>query len=371
MKKKWIEEARRLLTLPQGDASVSIPEGFSEPWLYTVKALGHAYFDWEAALGYFDQALENQRPDGSVPLSLSGFKQPDGLELQERPYFAPVLWRLSETAPDSGHRKSILAKFLPRVIAHQMSWYEQRDYKQEGLVAIIHHQESPQPTAITWDKWRPDNMHPALSGKLLVQDPYLNALLSLSNNLLLRMGNSIGMDLQDLLELQELTVFSMNEKLWNEEYSIFSAYDLEADEPILSGAVGCWMPWIGAVPDQNRAEAMRAAFETNFHHPDFYLCASNSIFASATFSGLPHRGAVHLWDNWLLYQGLQLYDFTDLARNIKHDLVSLCQQYGFQLHYPAERTPATTTPYQPHATTPAAGILIALLKGKPMVSSLI
>ena len=370
MKKKWIEEAMQLLALPQGDSCVSVPEGFSESWLYAVKALGHAYFDWESALGYFEQALEKQCPDGRIPLFLKGFQQPDSLELQERPYFAPVLWRLSETAPDSGCRKSALTKFLPRVIAHQLYWYQQRDYKQEGLVAIVHHQESPQTTAITWDKWRQDGTHSGSGEKFLVQDPYLNALLAMSNNLILRMGNSIGMDLQDLLELHELTVFSMNDKLWNEEYGIFSAYDLEANELILSGALGSWMPWIGAIPDQNHAEAMRMAFETNFHHRDFYLCASNSIFASDTFSDLPHRGAVHLWDNWLLYQGLQVYDFTDLARALKQDLTSLYQHYGFQLCYPAEREPAVAMQYQADATTPAAGILVALLKGKPMVSDL-
>ena len=385
MKKKWIEEAHRLLTLPQAGASAIVPEGFSESWFYAVQALGYAYIDWKAALDFFEKAVQWQCPDGGIPLHVNGFQQPEGFLLQERPYFAPILWRLSETAPDSSQRKAALARFLPKLISNQMFWYGQRDFRQEGLVAIIHPQESPQPTAVHRHKSfqsgleqpnigeyaHPD--HPSRQvppDKFCVQDPYLNALLALSNILLLRLGNSIGIDLQEILEMHELTVFSMNEKLWNEEYGIFSAYDLDAEELILSGALGSWMPWIGAVPDQNRAEEMRVAFEANFHHRDFYLCASNSIFASDAYSEIPQRKTIHLWDNWLLFQGLQLYDFADLARNLRRDIISICQKYGFQLQYPAERHPTQEPNYHPADATPAAAILTAFLKGKPFLHAL-
>ncbi|MBK6949404.1 MAG: hypothetical protein IPH16_16240 [Haliscomenobacter sp.] len=44
-----------------------------------------------------------------------------------------------------------------------------------------------------------------------VQDPYLNALICLSNTSLLQMGQYLRIEVPELMELQELTVFSANE----------------------------------------------------------------------------------------------------------------------------------------------------------------
>ncbi len=388
-----MEEARKWLPSNQTGLCHAAPPGSSESWRWAVLALGYAYSDWEIAIAYFQKAIGGQHPDGGIPLHLHGLAEPAGIALQERPYFAPVLWRLFEAAPDPASRKAAVARFLPMVMAHQMYWYAKRDPLQEGLTCILHPWESPQPLATLWDRWLiPSEQagatkhsgkkqpHPAESNLpreraypgngFQVQDPYHNALLAFSSFLLLQMGNSIGTDMQELLELHELTIYSMNEKLWNEEYSIYSAYNIEAGELYLSGTLGSWMPWIGTVPDQARAEAMRVVFEANFHLDDYFLAASNSLFASSTDPNVPGRGAASLWDNWLLFQGLQLYDFSELASTLMRDVIDLCKENGFQLHYPTKKGATAQIKYDTSQIAPAAAIIIAFLKGKPILNTL-
>jgi hypothetical protein len=283
-------------------------------------------------------------------------------------------------------------RLLPALMAHQMYWYKKRDPRQEGLSCILHPLESPQPLATVWDRWQgcPESAKTAKPTKkenpfppapdlpglqarpengFEIQDPYHNALLALSNTLFFQMGGSIGMDMQELLELHELTVFSMNEKLWNEEYGVYSACDNATGKLYLSGSSGSWMPWIGAVPDQTRAEAMRVAFEANFHLDDYFLAASNSLFASSTDPAAPWRGAISLWDNWLLLQGLQRYDFNDLARILVRDVLTLCKEHGFQLHYAAKRAETHQIKYDADQVAPAAALIIALMQGKPILNA--
>lgn len=388
-----MEEARKWLPSRTVGLHQVVPPGYSESWQWAVFALGHAYSDWEMAIRCFEKAVCRQQSNGGIPLYLSSLAEPGGIVLQERPYFAPILWRLFETAPDPTSRKGAMARFLPVLTRHQLYWYTQRDPRQEGLSCIFHPWESPQPQATLWDRWQvpdtfentaehiieaqPHPTEPKLPGAATwpengfeVQDPYHNALLALSNVLLLQMGSNTGMDMQELLELHELTVYSMNEKLWNEEYGIYSAYNNATEELYLSGSSGCWMPWIGTVPDQARAEAMRVAFEANFQLDGYFLAASNSLFASSTDPAAPGRGAISLWDNWLLFQGLQLYDFSGLADTLLRDVIALCTENGFQLHYTVKKEETAQIKYDTSQIAAAAAIIVAFLQGKPILPAL-
>jgi hypothetical protein len=115
---------------------------------------------------------------------------------------------------------------------------------------------------------------------------------------------------------------------------------------------------------------MRVVFEANFHLDDYFLAASNSLFASSTDPNVPGRGAASLWDNWLLFQGLQLYDFSELASTLMRDVIDLCKENGFQLHYPTKKGATAQIKYDTSQIAPAAAIIIAFLKGKPILNTL-
>ena len=358
------EAQKHLASAPGYPMGCTAPAG-STAWQWTVRALGSAGADWERAVQYFAHVLDWQQENGAIPMSFEPGLPDNDFSLLERPYFAPVLWRLFESAPDTELGEELLEWLFPKILQHQLYWYRFRNLNEEGLVSIIHPWEAPLPERDIWDAeeyavpatWaqpaeargpraerrtaqiptyrQPDALH---DYPFLVQDPYLNALLSLSNTFLLQMGQYLRRDVRELMEYQELTVFAANQKLWNPEYGIYCSYDQHQDKAVLSGSLSGWMPLVSSIPDQSCAEAMRLSFEANFLHHDYFLCASNSIYGNRSDFNALSKGALHLWDNWLLYQGLLRFDFDDLAEQIRSDSLTLLSEYGFHLYFNPERS---------------------------------
>jgi len=365
--RKLVKEAQTRLAFVQTDISESIIPTGSIAWQWAVYALGIAAHDWKYAQQCFERALDGQMEHGGIPMRFHGAMGRDNWSLLERPYFAPILWRLFEMAPDEDAGEELLRRFFPKVLRHQVYWYQHRDLEEEGLVSIIHPWEAPLPEMDIWESGeygylteiseleglsvglmrgsdelslrrvgiRSDELQDA---SFLVQDPYLNALMSFSNTFLLQIGQLLHYDVRELMEFQELTVFSANEKLWNAEYGIYCSYDQLLHKQVLSGSLSGWMPLISSIPDQSNAEAMRLSFEANFLHEDYYLSASNSLYGNRTDFNALSKGALHLWDNWLLFQGLLRYDFDDLAKQVRMDSLKLVSEYGFHLFFHPQRS---------------------------------
>lgn len=368
MDKKLVKEAQKRLTFASDYISESMIPASSIAWQWAIYALGNATLNWDVAVRYFERALQGQQENGAILMEFKSSTSDPMLPLVERPYFAPILWRLFEMAPDADLGEQFLQQFFPKVLEHQMYWYKYRNLHDEGLVSIIHPWEAPLPELDVWDSpeygqvfeyaenqnasdsqrhhrtdllsTRPRSATPQylLDHPFLIQDPYLNALLSLSNTFLLQMGQYLRHDVRELMEYQELTVFAANDKLWNPEYGIYCSYDQNLQQTVLSGSLSGWMPLISPIPDQSYAESMRLSFEANFLHEDYFLSASNSIYGNRTVFTALNKGALHLWDNWLLYQGLLRFDFDDLARQVRIDSMDLVSEYGFHLFFHPQRS---------------------------------
>ncbi len=359
------------------------------PWEWAVYALGHAHTDWDYAWQCFDQALKDQLPSGAIPLSGASIALDSASPLLEPPYHALILRQLFENAPNRERGLELLRRFFPKILEHQRYWYLHRDWEENGLIGIAHPSEAPlllffplaeenenalkrhagsrngtlHSVAETTLPRRSGQVHSGRSYK--VQDPYLNALICLSNAILLQMGQILQQPVPEILELQELTVFSANEKLWNPEYGIYSAYDMIAERQVLSGSLSAWMPLISAIPDQARAEAMRISLVANFLSDDYFLCPTQPIYSSYADFRTPGKGALHLWENWLLYQGMLQFDFHDLAHKIKKDTLDLVEEYGFHLFFNPKRSPVEHLGLDRGNETAAASIFLEFLQGAP------
>jgi hypothetical protein len=147
------------------------------------------------------------------------------------------------------------------------------------------------------------------------------------------MGKLIRRNISEIIQWNELTIYSMNEQLWDEEYGIYRGYDLNTKALPLSGSIGGLMPLLAGIPVQEQAEAMLGALRLNFEKADFYKLATNSLYADATQIEKPGRGAISLLMNWFLFQGLSRFDLIEFAEQIKKDIMTLVSEYGYYLHY--------------------------------------
>jgi len=146
----------------------------------------------------------------------------------------------------------------------------------------------------------------APGAKEKISKPSFLTALTWSNESLIHLGNQLGIDVLEVIQWHELTIFSMNDRLWDEACGGYFAFDLETQSLVNQGFPERFVPMAGEIPTQDQAECMLVKLEERL------LMSSVSIFEA-----------------WLLYRGMLRYDFVDLAARLRKRILSLCQEYGF------------------------------------------
>jgi len=233
-------------------------------------------------------------------------------------YGAPT----ASVAPPSDRLQPV----VQRLIEQQLAWYQERDTEEDGMPCLYQPSESLLPDAPYWEDME------VKGGRFSVQEPLHLSLLVWSNECLFRLAAMARCRTADLLERHELTVFSMNDLLWDTEYGIFLPRDTYCGDTILTGSIGGVMPLIADIGDQGQAEDMRAILEANFIEEGHYWVPRVSLAGEV----LPSKEIIHAVDpviNWLLYYGLMRYDFDDLSIRLRTDMGNLIGEYGFYDKY--------------------------------------
>lgn len=229
----------------------------------------------------------------------------------------------TETAPTPPDH---LQAVVQRLVQQQLAWYRDRDIGEDGMPCLHYASESLLPDAPYWEDME------VQEGRYSVQEPLHLSLLVWSNECLFRLAGLTRCSTDDLLERHELTVFSMNDLLWDTEYGIFLPRDTYCGDTVLTGSIGGVLPLIADVGDQGQAEDMRAILEANFIEEGHYWVPRVSL-ATEDDPGTFHKDAVDPVINWLLYYGLMRYDFDDLSIRLRTDMGNLIGEYGFYAHF--------------------------------------
>jgi hypothetical protein len=299
-----------------------------------------------------------------------------------------VLWKMYEVAADKAQAKAFLKEMYPKVLALHRYLYDYRDPEEEGLVYICHPWEGGTDNSPIWDRAlsrmqidrdqlpayeRKDLQNPKAAEHrptqedydryvylvdlfrrhdyndqkiyedcpFLIQDPLFNGILSWSNEALLQIGSLIGEDITEPMQWHELTVWSMNEKLWDEDRGIYNAFDLRAGELIPVHTSSGLIPLCGEVPTQEQAEAMLRTLESpafGGKDAEILLCPTYSLQAEDINYKKYWRGPVWINLNWLLCHGLMRYDMTEMAECIRKHSLELLSTYGFYEYFDPRRS---------------------------------
>lgn len=311
---------------------------------------------------------------------------PKGIEtsgITMPPVHGFVLWELYEIAEDKALAREFLREMYPKVLALHRYLYDHRDPEEEGLIYIRHPWEGGTDNSPIWDTVlarmdtsqldippyeRKDLQNPKAAAHrptqedydryvyladlfrknayddkriyeqcpFLIQDPLFNGVLCWSNEALIKIGNLLGEDISEPMQWHELTIWSMNDKLWDEERGMYNAYDLRQQEVIPVHTSSGLMPLCGEVPTQEQAEAMLLALESEHfggERKDIRLCPTYSLQAEDVDFKKYWRGPVWINLNWLLYRGLLRYDMDETAERVKQDSLSLLRGHGFYEYF--------------------------------------
>lgn len=299
-------------------------------------ALGLANIDWKRGVDLFNRILNEMGP--------VNYHTPNRTLLQP-PLFGLLLAGFYELAPDEVTAVSFLKSAYDKVMDFHQFLYEQRDPEESGLLVItdpaedllsVLRKSGPDPESAPEDQqW---------------QDPLFNALVVWSNECLMDIGTLLQEDTTDVLLWNELTIFTLNEKLWLEEEARYQAVDLSAEAHAPMPEITGFLPIIGEIPDQDQAEMILDKLENG--HLRYLL------------QPLPEPGQYHfppgtkisVIANWLLYHGLWRFGMSAAAAKVQRFSLTLMERFGFREVYDfSNGSPETDT----EDFLPAAALYLA------------
>jgi glycogen debranching enzyme len=298
------------------------------------------------------------------------------------PVHATAVRYIYQHAKDETAAEGFLKRAFPKLRAWHEYLHRERDPEEEGLVYIRHPWESGMDNSPMWDsimeriQLRPDqipqyrrtDMRFVAAGDrpldaaydrfaylvklfadrdydearirkdcpFLVQDVLFNALMCQADMDLAEIARALGEDPSPFEQWAKKTAQTMNEKLWDEEHSIYLDFDLSSNRLLEVYVAPNFVPLYAGIPDEEQARRMVESLEnTGFGLSDESLTPVPS-YDRYGFAFVPTRywrGPVWANINWFLMRGLERYGYKEQAERLRNTIISLCKEQGFYEYY--------------------------------------
>lgn len=294
-----------------------------------------------------------------------------------------VLEEIYRISKDKKTTLKFIEKAIDKVYFNHEYFYKNRDPQDEGLVYIYHNWESGTDNSPIWDDiWetmnppeytfeRRDTTHVDASERpskreydhylhiidiakehnysdekiaelspFLVQDPLFNSMLIKSNQSLIDLYKLIGNNedkIEQLQKWQDKSIKSFNEKLFDKELGAYVHYDLRNEKPLRYLSSSSFSPLYANIPNKERAASMVKVMIDKFGGEHQYLCASFDPTSERFNPKKYWRGPVWVNLNWMLFNGLQKYGYSEIAERVKQDTISIIENNGFYEYFDSRK----------------------------------
>jgi len=388
---------------------------FQWNWDSCFTAIGQAYFDESRAWTEIETLFEHQWPDGMVPHII--------FHVYDDGYFpGPDVWGTNRPTPTSGITQPPVAGFalrklferskdkdaaarraralLPKIDKWHRWFYENRDPRGEGLVAILHPWEAGRDNSIDWDEafdrvptegiapytrrdtqhadpahrptkaqydrylwlvehfrslnWDNSKLHDA--SPFQVVDPGFNAILIRSALDLTFVADALGEnDIANSNRAAAEKSLVALESLWSDQHGQYLCLDRTTGQLIDSASIGGLIPVFAGVPAA-RATAIGKVIARQAETLR-YIVASHEP-ADPRFEAKRYwRGPVWLIVNYMIIDGLRSAGETEIANRVLASSLDLIEHSGFAEYY----DPVTGEPCGGGRFTWTAAMVLELL----------
>jgi hypothetical protein len=291
-------------------------------------SLGIGQIDFATGLEWFRQLITHSTENSS-----NGTSSP----VAQITTYGLVLAGLYECAPEDADTDALLEECYPLILQCLNRIYLENDPEEEGLLCLHDLSAGFFPASLMWEALDADD------SPVAVQDPLINSIAVWSNECLIDIGTHLGQDVLELMQWNELMIYSVNEKLWDEERGIYQPYDLHRQRRLAGDNLLGFMPLVGEIPDQDRAEDMLGILRSDRFRPPakpYLSCPTHSPADPAADLYKAGSGGVSVMANWLLSHGLERYGMYNAAEQLKKDALQLMSDHGFrEAYHPVGGTP--------------------------------
>lgn len=288
-------------------ADVAIPH-HAPPMEQFALGLGYTQLNPSTSWHWLEEELARLTETGFIPQR----KQPIACVPPFHSILAWHCWKKDHSFP--------IKAIFPALLRAHCFWYEQRDLQEMGLPCIHFPEESLLPQRFN-------------TSTLQIQDPAFLALLCRANECLIEMGEKLHYDLGDLLRWHELTVFGLNEDLWDEDKLVYCGFDLQTGQKLQHSDLSHYLPLWAGVPDQEQAEQLCQSLIKGYFQEDCWALPTQIPVSGA------EKGRVSLLLNRCIYAGLLRYGFKENAAYLRKSTLAMVNDYGFYPEYQALADP--------------------------------
>jgi len=364
---------------------------FQWNWDSCLTALGQSHYDEDRAWTEIETLFEHQWPDGMVPHIV--------FHVEDAGYFPGAgVWRTNRPTPTSGTTQPAVAGFavrrlfdratnramataratalLPKIDAWHRWFYQRRDPRGEGLVAILHPWESGRDNSVDWDlafervptdgvepytrrdtqhadaahrptkaqydrylwlvqhfralAWDNAKLHNA--SPFQVVDPGFNAILIRASADLAALATTLGQpDIAARNRQWAERGIAALESLWSDRHGQYLCRDRTTGELVDSASIGGLLPAFAAIPSA-RLAGLAATIERQAKSLRFSVASHDP--ADPRFEAKRYwRGPAWLVTNYMIADGALAQGATALAEYIIKSSLDLIEQSGFAEYY--------------------------------------
>lgn len=297
--------------------------------------LGYAHSDVGKVWHWLEQELGRQTEQGCIP-------QKHDAQICTPPFHSILAWTCWKKDPSIAHIEEVFDALLQ---SHRY-WYLHRDPQEMGLPCIHFAEEAVLPEFFQLD-----------DVPFQIQDPAFLGLLCRANECLFEMGEKLHHDLGDLLQWHELTVFGLNEDLWDDPSKSYCAYDLVSGQNLNTSKLSNYLPLWAGVPDQEQAERLCRSLIKGYFRDNYWALPMQ----------LPTKGSsgetVSLLLNRMIYAGLLRYGFKENASYLRSSSLQMVGNYGFYDQYQALMHPYDNIGIGKGNSTASAALVLDLANG--------
>ena len=301
--------------------------------------LGYAHCDVGKVWHWLEQELGRQTEHGCIP-------QVHDAQSYMPPFYSILAWTCWKKDPSIARVEDLFDALLQ---SHRY-WYLHRDPQEMGLPCIHFAEEAVMPAFF--------HQHYG-SSPFQIQDPAFLGLLCRANECLIEMGEKLHHDLGDLLQWQDLTVFGLNEDLWDDPSKSYCAYDLVAGQKLNTPSLAHYLPLWAGVPDQEQAERLCRSLIKGYFQDSYWALPMQ----------LPTKGSsgetVSLLLNRMIYAGLLRYGFKENASYLRSSSLQMVGSYGFYGLYQALMHPYDNIGIGKGSSAVTAALVLDLANGIP------
>lgn len=225
-------------------------------WAYSLSIIGHAQKTPKTSLENLKKlsnifSTNHQFPDApafeSVRAQLPSKDKLDEAQiLVLPPVLAGTAWTIYERADNQDILKPLLKDIFEVALAYHRNLYEFRDTAGNGLISSFNNWESF--VDIKKDGFK-------------IYDPLFHALLCWSNKALINIGGLLSIDVLEVIEWNELTIYSINDQLWHSVLYSYFPYDQEETEFLSMPLPESALSLFGEMATQDQVELLYPQLE--------------------------------------------------------------------------------------------------------------